>query len=452
LEIHNLKKKQMSYPFSQTGKLTFEELMHQLQLASESLPDQRTGKCTYTLRDAVLGAFSVFFTQSPSFLDFQRTLEKAKGISNAQTLFNILNIPSDNHIRNLLDPIEASSFNPIYDYVLKRYEYSGYLEKYRYINGDLLIALDGTQYHSSSKICCKNCKVTEHKNGKITYSHTVITPVILAPNNPKVLPLEPEFLTPQDGDEKQDCENKGAKRWLSQQGERLKKLGVTILGDDLYCNHPVCEVILKEGLNFILTCKPDSHKTLYEWIDYLEKTKGLQEVKVHYRKGNSSYTDTYRFAKEVPLRDSKDSLKVSWCELTTVRDDGEVTFHNSFATNHDITDENVIKIVKAGRARWKIENENNNTLKTKGYNFTHNFGHGKEHLSTVMATLNILAFLFHTTLELMNVKYQAIRNYLPRKTFFDDIRALTRYLCFNSLDELLSFMMKGLELEAYDSG
>ena len=75
----------MSYPFSQTGKLTFEELMHQLQLASESLPDQRTGKCTYTLRDAVLGAFSVFFTQSPSFLDFQRTLEKAKGISNAQT-------------------------------------------------------------------------------------------------------------------------------------------------------------------------------------------------------------------------------------------------------------------------------------------------------------------------------------------------------------------------------
>ena len=69
-----------------------------------------------------------------------------------------------------------------------------------------------------------------------------------------------------------------------------------------------------------------------------------------------------------------------------------------------------------------------------------------------MTTLNLLAFLFHTTLEIMDSKYQAIRNYLPRKTFFDDIRALTRYLCFNSLDELLSFMMKGLELEIQDSG
>jgi hypothetical protein len=442
----------MSYPFSKTGKLTFEELLHQLHVVSEQLPDLRTDDVTYKMSDAALGAFSIFFTQSPSFLDFQRMLEKAKGCSNAQTLFNMINIPSDNQIRNLLDPVEAFHFNPVYRYVIERFEQSGQLEAYRYINGDLLVALDGTQYFSSSKICCKNCKVTEHKKGKINYSHAAITPVILAPDNPRVLPLEPEFMTPQDGDEKQDCENKAAKRWLSQQGSRLKKLGVTILGDDLYCKHPVCESILKEGLNFILTCKPDSHKTLYEWITYLEKTNGLQEVETQYRKGKHSYTNKYRFTSDIPLRDTQNSLKVSWCELTTVRDDGKMTYHNSFATNHAITKENVAKIVNAGRARWKIENENNNTLKTKGYHLTHNFGHGKEYLSTVMVTLNLLAFLFHTILELMDPKYQVIRDYLPRKTFFDDIRALTRYMCFNSLDELLSFMMKGLELEVYDSG
>jgi len=268
----------MSYPFSKTGKLTFEELLHQLHVVSEQLPDLRTDDVTYKMSDAALGAFSIFFTQSPSFLDFQRMLEKAKGCSNVQTLFNMVKIPSDNHIRNLLDPVEAFQFNPVYRYILERFEQSGQLEPYRYINGDLLVALDGTQYFSSSKICCKNCKVTEHKNGKITYSHAAITPVILVPDNPRVLPLEPEFMTPQDGDEKQDCENKAAKRWLSQQGSRLKALGVTILGDDLYCKHPVCESILNEGLNFILTCKPDSHKTLYEWLAYLEKTNGLQEV------------------------------------------------------------------------------------------------------------------------------------------------------------------------------
>ncbi len=29
---------------------------------------------------------------------------------------------------------------------------------------------------------------------------------------------------------------------------------------------------------------------------------------------------------------------------------------------------------------WKVENENNNTLKTKGYHLEHNFGHGQKHL------------------------------------------------------------------------
>ena len=118
----------MSHPFSQTGKLTFDELLHQIHIVSEQLPDLRSGDVTYKMLDAALGAFSIFFTQSPSFLDFQRTLEKAKGSSNAQTLFKMVNIPSDNHIRNLLDPVEASHFNPIYRYVIERFQQSGQLE------------------------------------------------------------------------------------------------------------------------------------------------------------------------------------------------------------------------------------------------------------------------------------------------------------------------------------
>ena len=122
-----------------------------------------------------------------------------------------------------------------------------------------------------------------------------------------------------------------------------------------------------------------------------------------------------------------------------------------FATRHAITTSNVAEIVAAGRARWKIENENNNTLKTKGYHLTHNFGHGKQHLSALLATFNLLAFLFHTLLDLLDPHYQRIRQVLPRKTFFDDLRALTRYLCFDSWDALMAFMMKGLELEALDT-
>jgi hypothetical protein len=98
------------------------------------------------------------------------------------------------------------------------------------------------------------------------------------------------------------------------------------------------------------------------------------------------------FVNQVPLRDGEDALNVNWCELTTIRNDGKVTYRNAFATNRLITADNVAEVVRDGRARWKVENENNNTLKTEGYHLTHNFGHGKQHLSSVLATLNLLAF------------------------------------------------------------
>ncbi|MFO7141824.1 ISNCY family transposase, partial [Arthrospira sp. PCC 8006] len=74
--------------------------------------------------------------------------------------------------------------------------------------------------------------------------------------------------------------------------------------------------------------------------------------------------------------------------------------------------------------------------------------HGQQHLSSLLATLNILSLLFHTLLELLDDKYQLLRAHLPtRQTFFDDLRALTRYLYFDSWEHLLTFMLEGLELD-----
>jgi hypothetical protein len=104
-------------------------------------------------------------------------------------------------------------------------------------------------------------------------------------------------------------------------------------------------------------------------------------------------------------------------------------------------------IVQAGRARWKIEHENNNTLKTKGYHLEHNYGHGQQHLSAVLLTLNLFAFLFHTVRGWVDQKYHLVRQALAaRQIFFQDLQALTRYLLFESWDHLLDFMLQGLEI------
>ena len=73
------------------------------------------------------------------------------------------------------------------------------------------------------------------------------------------------------GVEKQDCENAAAKRWLKTNGSWLKQLGVTLTADDLYSRQPICELILEEGLDFILVCKEESHKTLYEYVNFQQE-------------------------------------------------------------------------------------------------------------------------------------------------------------------------------------
>jgi len=154
----------------------------------------------------------------------------------------------------------------------------------------------------------------------------------------------------------------------------------------------------------------------------------------------------------LPLRDGDAALTVDWCELTTTDENGKVLYRNAFVSNHTITADNVEAMVQAARTRWKVENENNNTLKTKGYHLTHNFGHGKHHLSATLATLNLLAFLLHTVLDHMDSKYQLIRATLPSRTmFFQHIQALTSYLCFESFDALLDFMLQGWKLTHPDT-
>ncbi len=65
----------------------------------------------------------------------------------------------------------------------------------------------------------------------------------------------------------------------------------------------------------------------------------------------------------------------------------------------------------------------------------------------VLLTLLLLAFLFHTALALSCRSYQAVRRELgPRRTFFDDLRALTRYMYFASWQQLLTFMYQQLEI------
>jgi len=222
----------------------FQEMLDDLRKSLRTIPEHRRGRnIQYEIEDAGLGAFSVFYLQSPSFLAYQQQMRERQGQDNARSLFGITDIPSDGQIRSLLDPVEPRLLRePFWD-IYDRLRANGHLDSYRHVGGTLLCSMDGTRYFSSEKIHCDNCTVYERKD-QTDYAHMVMAAVLSVPGKEHVLALAPEFIVPQDGHDKQDCEQQAIKRWVNRNAERFGEWELTVLTDDLHSHQPLCELLL----------------------------------------------------------------------------------------------------------------------------------------------------------------------------------------------------------------
>src|SRR5271165_1893508 len=435
-----------------------EQLITGLSEVCAGLPDRRKGPRRdgdYTMADIGLSALSIFFMASPSFLAHQRASEHAReglaeghGRSNCETLFGMAAIPSDNDIRLMLDGAAPAAFDGLF---FQAIEAAGPLTPFQCLDGRGLIALDGTEHHCSRKIKCGQCSTRRRADGGTEYFHAFLGASIVAPGHKRVLPLPPEFIAPQDGAEKQDCERNAAKRWLARHGASLAHLrpvylgeagqgssgeavGIARRGDDLFACQPIVDAIHDAGGNFILTCKPSSHKTIAEYRHGAE----LQEHRQTICKRGKRTTTVYRWLNAVPLRATADAIMVNWFSIETFNAKGKRTYYNSFVTDLAVTRETVAELAACGRARWKIENETFNVLKTNGYNLEHNSGHGKKTLASVLVTLNLLAFAFHTAACLGDLAWRAaVIARGPTYRFFEHLRTITAYVVFRDWPHLL---------------
>jgi len=421
--------------------VVLESLIAGIKVLFAALPDRRRGQnSTFEMGDFGLGAFSTFFMQSPSFLAHQKMLERGRGRSNCQSLFGMVNIPTYNQTRSMLDPVPPERLFPVFGQILAALEAGGRLSTFQCLDGHVLIALDGTEYFCSQNLGCDNCSSRVRANGWIEHFHAMVSAALVAPGHDRAIPLEPEFIVPQDGAEKQDCEARATYRWLAVHGPQYSHLNPIYLGDDLSSRQPTCEAVLAIGGHFLFTAKPTSHKTLYEWLEGAEVPSMEKKVK----QGARFVTHRYRWMEGVPIRDGKDALLVNWLEIEIVDPAGKVTYRNSFVTDLPVNKANVVAMAAAGRTRWKIENENFNILKNKGYNLEHNFGHGKQHLASVLATMNLIAFAMHTVTNLLDNGWALARKAIgARKRFFEDLRSITSYLVFPDWASLIETLQTG---------
>ena len=107
-----------------------EGLLAGLRKACGEFPDPRRGQVQYSMTEIGISAFSLFFMQSESFLSFQRRLERGHNGSNCQTLFGIEQIPTDNHIRTLLDQVPPEALQPCFDQVIAQMQQGGGLQEF----------------------------------------------------------------------------------------------------------------------------------------------------------------------------------------------------------------------------------------------------------------------------------------------------------------------------------
>lgn len=387
------------------------------------------------MADIGLSAFSLFFMGSPSFLAHQRVLAQGHGRSNCQTLFGISAIASDNYIRLMLDGAAPAAFDGLFLGALERVADADAMAPFQCLGGRVLIALDGTEHFCSRKITCEQCLHRRRSDGATEHFHAFLGASLVAPGHKKVLPLPPEFIAPQDGAEKQDCERNAAKRWLGKHAPALARYRPIYLGDDLFACQPIVDAIGHAGGSFILTCKPSSHPTIAEYLGGAE----LEEHRQTVVQRGKRVTHIYRWLSGVPLRGTKDAREVNWFSIEIRNAGGRKTYHNSFVTDLPITAQTVAELAAGGRARWKIENETFNVLKTDGYNLEHNFGHGKRTLASVLVTLNLLAFAYHTVAELCVSAWRtAMATWVARYHFFEQLRGITAYLVFADWPDLLA--------------
>lgn len=155
-------------------------------------------------------------------------------------------------------------------------------------------------------------------------------------------------------------------------------------------------------MRYILGAKESDHTFMFNYVCQADEEGQVG----HYEVKERGIVHRFRFLNQVPLNASNQDVLVNFVEYWEIGP--KKIQHFSWVTHFKVNEWNVKRIMRGGRARWKIENETFNTLKNQGYQFEHNFGHGQNHLSVIFTMLMMLAFLVDQIQQLACSLFQAV--------------------------------------------
>lgn len=415
--------------------LSIPSLIAHLHQLFSKIPDPRSlGDSNISITDHLMSGLAVFGLKCPSLLDYDRKRKGEATGQNLRDLYLIKNPPSDTYLRERLDEIDPENVRPAFKKLFSLVQRGKGLEEFEYLDGHFLISGDGTGHFSSSKISCPYCCKKNHSNGTTTYYHQMFGVCIVHPEKRNVIPLCPEPILNGDGDEKNDCERNACKRFLENFRREHPHLKAILIEDGLSSTAPNIRMIEAYDLKYILVAKPGDHKYLFEQLDASDYARYYDE------KTADGVHHHFRFLNEVSLNKSNPDVKVNVIEYRQTDSKGRETDF-SWVTNIYVSPINIMRIMKGGRARWKIENETFNTLKNLGYNFERNYGHGEKYLATIFCLLMMLAFLIDQIQEICCSLYRKCRLALHTyRGLWEEMRVLFRRIYLHNWENFYNIL------------
>jgi hypothetical protein len=261
------------------------------------------------------------------------------------------------------------------------------LEKYRLMGKYYMIAIDGTGHLMFKERHCPHC-LTRKKDGKILYYYHNVLEAKLVTSTGLALSVETEFILNSDGATKQDCELNAFYRMAPRLKKKFPQLAICLLLDSLYAAGPVMDIAKKYGWKYIITFKEGSMP------DRFDEFRRLKELCTDNTAEDISGRISRKYSWVNDIYHMKNSFDVLECYETT--EDKKTRF--VFMTNIYVRKNNIIKIAKGGRLRWKIENEGFNIQKNRGFNLKHPYSQNERAMKNLYLLLQI-AYIISQLME-----------------------------------------------------
>ena len=404
------------------------------------IADHRSGGVEILLPDALIAGVALFQMKDPSLLAFQ----KRGADDNFRFVHGITRLPSDTQMREILDEVDPESLRPAFTAIFGQLQRGKVLETMRYLDEGLLLALDGVEYFCSDNVHCSKCMQRQRRgHAEPEYYHQMLGAVIVHPEKKQVLALMPEPIQQQDGTKKNDCERNAGIRFLQKFRGDHPHLEVVVVEDGLGSNGPHIRQLKACDCHFILGAKDGDHASLQKQLDAACERGAAHTHTVTDPETNLCHR--FVWATGLYLNDSNRDLLVNYLRYQQEAPDGK-SREFTWVTDLELRPNNVYRIMRAGRARWKIENETFNTLKNQGYHFGHNFGHGQNHLSVIFSLLMMLAFLIDQVQELTNHVFQKAMSVAGcKRTLWENLRSLWASYRVTSMRQLHEALAHGFK-------